>query len=71
MTKAEYPQIIKAVPLKSIKTRAEEISSAFDHWVQCRQENHQAQTNLLKSCRDDQDVRRYKSMGLLEFGHNI
>lgn len=67
MSKAKYPQIIKPVPSKSLKTKAEEVSSAFDHWVKCRQDNHQAQTNLLKSCRDDKDVQRYKSMGLLNF----
>ena len=67
MTKAKYPQNIKATTTKTLSTGLQQLSGTLENWLKCREETMQAQIRLLQSCRNDEEINRYKTMGLLSF----
>ena len=67
MTKAKYPRNNKAINAQTFSTSLQQLSGTLDNWLKCREETIQAQIRLLQSCRNDEEINRYKTMGLLNF----
>ena len=67
MTKAKYPRNNKAINAQTFSTSLQQLSGTLDNWLKYREETIQAQIRLLQSCRNDEEINRYKTMGLLNF----
>lgn len=67
MTKAQYPQNPQFNISHSLSTHLQDFSNAFNKWTEARETSLQSQIELLKSCKNDAEVKRYKEMGLLTF----
>ncbi len=67
MSKVKHPQADKENSVKPIAKQLEELSGTLENWLQSRQDRLKAQAKLLQSCKNDNDVKRYKAMGLLDF----
>jgi hypothetical protein len=69
MTKAKYPRDLKITTetVNSLKTGLEELSGTLEGWLNCRKERLEAQSRLIQSCRNDEEINRYKAEGLLDF----
>ena len=64
MTKTNYPQNNKT---QTLAISLQHLSGTLDNWIKCREATLQAQIRLLQSCRNDEEINRYKTMGLLNF----
>jgi hypothetical protein len=71
MTKAKYPRDLRSVSPQSLADNLKDFSSTLDSWTNAREDNFQAQMQLLQSCKDDEEVKRYKAMGLLNFDSSV
>ncbi len=66
MSKAKYPQPVTTTA-KPVAINIEEVSGTIEAWFKCREERIKAQFKLLHSCKSNEDVNRYKEMGLFDF----
>ena len=66
MSKVKYPKA-EQNKANNLAKQVEELSDSLDYWLKCREDRLKAQAKLLQSCKNDDDVRRYKEMGLLNF----
>lgn len=67
MSKVKYPKPAENVTVTNLAKQVEELSGSLESWLKCREDRLKAQVKLLQSCKNDEDVRRYKVMGLLNF----
>jgi len=67
MTKAKYPRNNKAINAQTFSTSLQPRSFTLYNWLNSRVESIHAQIRLLQSCRNDEEINRYKTMGLLNF----
>ena len=71
MTKAKYPRDLRSVSPQSLADNLKDFSSTLDSWANAREDNFQAQLQLLQSCKDDDEVKRYKAKGLFKFESSV
>ena len=62
MTKTNYPQKNKT---QTLAISLQHLSGTLDNWIKCREATLQAQIRLLQSCKNNEEVERYKAQGLL------
>ena len=62
MTKTNYPQNNKT---QTLAISLQHLSGTLDNWIKCREATLQAQIRLLQSCKNNEEVERYKAQGLL------
>jgi len=56
--------------MQDLATGLQDLSGTLENWFKCREDRLQAQLRLLESCKSDEDINRFKSEGLLDFGRN-
>ena len=70
MSKAKSPRSPQEKPMQELATGLQDLSGTLENWFKCREDRLQAQLRLLESCKSDEDINRFKSEGLLDFGRN-
>ena len=70
MSKAKYPRSPQEKTMQDLATGLQDLSGTLENWFKCREDRLQAQLRLLESFKSDEDINRFKSEGLLDFGRN-
>jgi hypothetical protein len=67
MTKAKYPESIESATIISTEDSIEDISGILGEYLKYRKIRMNTQFQLLRSCENDDDLKRLEANGLINF----